>query len=41
MTWTTEDNVGLTDMADVGGTRDLIWTRGAQGILFRRDSPPR
>jgi hypothetical protein len=39
MTWTVEDSVGLTGMTDVGGTRDLIWARGAQGILFRRDNP--
>lgn len=41
MTWTVEDSVGLTGMNDVGGTRDLIWVRGAQGILFRRDTPAR
>jgi hypothetical protein len=35
MTWTIEDSVGLTDMTKVGGTRDLVWVRGAEGLLIR------
>jgi hypothetical protein len=41
MTWTIEDSVGLTDMTRVGGARELIWVRGAQGVLFRRDATAR
>jgi hypothetical protein len=35
MTWTIEDSVGLTDMTKVGGTRGLVWVRGAEGLLVR------